>query len=111
MLHVGFVNRQDACLQGSLATVPLFIDRPYPNPIEVTAFTQQGTATPGSGADYFDQSTLVTIAPGDTEALIEIVTLQDDLAEGTEVFTLQLINAVNAELTNTLATVQIIDDD
>ena len=71
--------------------------------------TEDGTAK--AGEDYTAVSGSLTFAPGKTERVVEVPTLDDPLDEGSETFTLRLSGAVNASLADPDAVGTITNDD
>jgi hypothetical protein len=72
------------------------LSEPSDQPISVTYSTSSATAT--SGADYSGTSGTLTFAPGQTTRTILVRTIDDAVAEPTETFTVNLSNAVNANI-------------
>ena len=77
--------------------------------VRVNYSTVDGSAR--SGSDYQGRSGSLTFAPGESEKTVEIPLLSDSLAEGNEVFFLELSGAVDAAITTTSAVATIQDDD
>lgn len=97
--------------EGEAAQIMLTLSEASTDEVKVTAFTREGSATAGPDQDFYGQTTEVTFAPGETEAMIDVTTLQDDLVEGDEDFSVVLINPVNAQIGTGSAAVVIQDDD
>ena len=64
-----------------------------------------------AGLDYAATDGTLAFGAGDTVKTIEVEILDDDEAEGTEAFTVELSNAQNATLLNAVGTATIVDDD
>jgi len=77
--------------------------------VTVVYNTANGTAT--SGSDYTATSGTLTFAPGETSKLITIALTGDTTKESNETFTINLTNAVNAELPTSPFTATIANDD
>jgi hypothetical protein len=76
--------------------------------------TSDGPAGPGgatAGADYTGKSGTLDIPAGSTQEQIGVTILQDDLYEGSEVFTIDLSNPANASLTDAQGQGTIIEDE
>lgn len=71
--------------------------------------TAAGTAAAGS--DFEPRQGTVVIAPGDTQATIDILVLGDQIVEIDETFVLHLANVVGARPTDPLGEATILDDD
>ena len=72
--------------------------------------TEEGTAR--AGADYQEPASgEVTLAPGARESVIVVRTLPDQVEEGSERFTVRLIDVANATLGTAAATGTILGDD
>ena len=71
--------------------------------------TIDGTAT--AGADYTTTSGTLSFTPGQTTKRVEVPTLEDDEAEETETFTVQLSAPSGATVADGTGTGTIIDDD
>ena len=69
---------------------------------------------PVAGTDYVNQTYTVTFPAGETTQTITVMTLEDSLREGTEVFSATLSNPVGDDFSigaTSTATVKIEDDD
>jgi beta-glucanase (GH16 family) len=76
----------------------------------VTLVTQAGTAETNADFKVVGGGQLV-FAPNETKKTLAITVIGDEFREGDETFTLTLLNAVNAEVGQTTATITIRDDD
>ncbi|GMG84295.1 hypothetical protein LNKW23_35100 [Paralimibaculum aggregatum] len=91
-----------------IAALTLTLDRPSDSPVSVTVQTLAGSA---DAADFRPVSEVVVFAPGETEAVVSVEILDDDLVEGPETFTLALSGAEGATIADASATVTILSDD
>lgn len=97
-------------VEGGTVTLDVALGFAAAEDVTVSVATADGTAT--AGDDYVAVSETVTIPAGSTRASVSVVTLDDDLEEGTETFTVTISDPVNATLgAPVTATVQIIDND
>ncbi len=94
---------------GGQLTVTISLSQPADNLVTVNVATADGTAT--APDDYLSVSTQVTFAPGFTSQQISVTIVDDGLAEGNEVFTVNLSGASGAPIASGAATVTIIDND
>ncbi len=77
--------------------------------VSVSYYTQQSTAKAGS--DYIAESGVLTFAPGETQAFVEVDVVNDDIAEERERVLFKLENAEGAEIFDAVASGWINDDD
>lgn len=77
--------------------------------VTVSWATAAGTAT--AGMDFVSASGTLSFPAGVTSAVISVPVIGDTLVESNETLTLELSDAVNADLPDTSATVTILDDD
>ncbi|MEL7266674.1 MAG: Calx-beta domain-containing protein, partial [Planctomycetota bacterium] len=95
------------------STVPVRIEPPSPNPIEITVETQNlvshGGAT--SGADYVALTDTFTIPANSESFEIPIEILDDSETETDELFGLQIVGISGALVGNQISRVTIIDDE
>ncbi|MFN3707336.1 carbohydrate binding domain-containing protein [Microcella sp.] len=97
-------------VEGGTVTLDVVLGFATGDDVTVAVDTADGTAT--AGDDYVAVSETVTIPAGSTRASVSVTTIDDDLAEDTETFTVTISDPVNATLGTTVtATVQIIDND
>ncbi|MGY6497476.1 MAG: Calx-beta domain-containing protein, partial [Microcella sp.] len=97
-------------VEGGTVTLDVALGFAASDDVTVAVDTADGTAI--AGEDYVAVSETVTIPAGSTRASVSIATIDDDLEEGTETFTVTISDPVNATLgTSVTATVQIIDND
>ena len=97
--------------EGGTAQVVIRLDRPSVK--EVTVFWSVTDGTAGSG-DHSGPSApqAITFTAGETEKTVEVATVQDEVSEGDETFTVTLSDPSGATLgQNSSATVTIADDD
>ncbi len=91
------------------ASVPVNLSASSASIVTVDFQTQDGSAT--AGLDYTGGTGTVTFNPGETSKSINVPILDDMSIEGTENFTVQLSNAVNALISDGSGLVTINDDD
>ena len=77
--------------------------------ISASYATSDGTAS--AGADYVADSGTLTFAPGETDHVISVSILDDNLDEPDETFVLRLVSPANATLGSGESVVTILDDD
>ncbi len=77
--------------------------------VSVSYYTQQSTAKAGS--DYITESGVLTFAPGETQAFVEVDVVNDNIAEEQERVLFKLENAEGAEIFDAVASGWINDDD
>ena len=97
--------------EGLAATLTVRLSTASGQSVTVYVATSDGTAT--ASVDYGPPAAPAVFAPGQTEALISIPTIDDSIDEEDETFTVAIASAQNATIaTNTLpATVTITDGD
>ena len=96
--------------EGGTAEFTVTLSSAATGAVTVSYATVDGTAT--AGADYTTTSGMLTFeVNGDRTQRVEVPTLEDDEAEETETFTVQLSGATGATLTDGVATGTILDDD
>lgn len=82
---------------------------------EVVASFTTVDGTSGSsalaGLDYVAQTGTVVFEPGQTEAIVVVEVIADDLVEETEIFEIELSDAFNGVLLDSVGVVTILDDD
>lgn len=79
------------------------------NEVTDTFGTANGAAAQGS--DYFAANGTLVFAPNETVKLVQVAIINDFIAEAAENFFLNLSNPVNATVTASQATINILDDD
>jgi len=89
--------------------VTVSLASPSDQQVTVVYNTANGTATAGS--DYTAASGTLTFAPGETSKLITVALIGDSTVEPNETFTINLTDAVNAELPTSPFTATIANDD
>ncbi len=97
--------------EGGTARVTISLDRPSANDVTVRWSVADGTA---GGGDHGGPSAPqeVTFRPGETEKVVEVATVQDEVHEGDEDFTVTLSSPSGAKLgQESSATVTVEDDD
>jgi hypothetical protein len=82
----------------------------YGLPVTVTYATADGTATSADG-DYQPVSRSVTIAPGETSAVVTVNVVGDRKVENDETFSIVLSTPVNATLVKATGVATIVNDD
>ena len=95
--------------EGETATFAVTLNRASDRAVTAQFGTADGTAV--AGADYTARSGTLTFAPGSTREAIAVRTLDDDVDEQDETFTVTLSNAVGADLDDATATGTIADND
>ena len=101
---------QDAeVTEGGIAAFTVTLSSSSEVPVTVSYETIDGTAT--AGADYTTTSGTLSFTPGQTTKRVEVPTLEDDEAEETETFTVQLSAPSGATVADGTGTGTIIDDD
>ena len=66
------------------------LDAPATTPVTVNYFTANSTAIGKQRNDYIYDSGTLTFAPGETVMTVPVQVVDDTVAEGTEVFTMNL---------------------
>ncbi len=97
--------------EGGTAQVTVGLDRPSAQDVTVRWSVTDGTA---GGGDHSGPSApqTITFTAGETEKTVEVATVQDEVSEGDETFTVTLSDPSGATLgQNSSATVTIADDD
>ena len=96
--------------EGGIASFEVTLSSAPTRTVTVAYRTVDGTAV--AGADYTTTSGMLTFeVNGDRTQRVEVPTLEDDEAEETETFTVQLSGATGATLTDGVATGTILNDD
>ena len=98
-----------ALTEGDTATFEVTLSGESGLPVTVEYLTSDGTAV--AGFDYTSGEGTLRFEPGEMTKTIPVETLQDDLAEATESFTVQLSAASGATLADGTGTASITDDD
>lgn len=94
---------------GSLIiSVPVTLSSPASTAVTVRIGTNSGSATI---ADFQPSARTLKIAAGNTQAAFSVKILGDTLVEGTESFTVELVQAIGADVPRTTGTVTIWDND
>ena len=91
-------------------TFPLRLSAPSGLPVEVSAFTKNGTAQAGSDYNALP-ATKVTFKPGVTTAKVTVTLRGDKMFESDETFIVVLTKSVNATLKNKSGVGTIVNDD
>ena len=101
---------QDAeVTEGGIAAFTVTLSSSSEVPVTVSYETIDGTAT--AGADYMTTSGTLSFTPGQTTKRVEVQTLEDDEAEETETFTVQLSAPSGATVADGTGTGTITDND
>ena len=101
---------QDAeVTEGGIAAFTVTLSSSSEVPVTVSYETIDGTAT--AGADYTTTSGTLSFTPGQTTKRVEVPTLEDDEAEETETFTVQLSAPSGATVADGTGTGTITDND
>ncbi|HEX7154560.1 MAG TPA: Calx-beta domain-containing protein [Thermoanaerobaculia bacterium] len=96
--------------EGDFKTLEVFADGKIVKPIQATFVVSNGTAQ--RGVDFTEPSYVtVTLNNAFQPGWITVKTLDDELAEAEETFTVTLVSAEGAEITRATATVTIQDND
>lgn len=96
--------------EGSVAaTVTVNLSATSTETVNVTVFTQQGTAN--RRVDYYGLSRTLSFAPGETSKNVSVVLVDDDVEEPSESFIVRIAEAENANIVDDRATITIMDDD
>ncbi len=96
--------------QDGFANFVIRLDAPATAPVTVNYRTDNSTASYTS--DYVFNSGALTFAPGETVKTVSVQIDDDFVAEGTEVFTMDLSSpSANATIARASATATIIDND
>ncbi|HSW04695.1 Calx-beta domain-containing protein [Aquabacterium sp.] len=93
------------------ATFVVQLDAPSQNEVRVSYQTDIGSATYGGNADYIYRSEQLVFAPGETTKTVNVPITPDTVAEGTEVFWLDLYSPVNATVAQKYTPALVIDND
>ena len=93
----------------TVVNVPVSLSRPATTIVTMTWTTTAGTATVGS--DYVGASGTLTFDPGETEKVIAIAIVGDTVVEPDEMFSVRLGTVTGADVTRSIATVTIRNDD
>lgn len=87
----------------------VMLDRPTSQAVMVNFQTQDGSAIAGS--DYHASTGTLTIGPGQLLGSVNVMTVNDDISESQEFFSLTLSNSVNGTLADAIGVATILDDD
>ena len=108
-LSISDLEVTESDLGSSNAVFTVNLSEASSKPISIDFSTVDGTAV--AGVDYTAKSGTLTFAPGETSQTIEIPITEDNLDELTEAFSIELTNPVNVTVTDSDATVTILDND
>ncbi len=103
------IDDAPAVNEGDTATFEVTLSGESGLPVTVEYVTSDGTAV--AGLDYTQTSGTLRFEPGEMTMTIPVQTLQDELAEATETFTVRLSAPTGATVANGTGTASIIDDD
>jgi len=92
-----------------LANFEITLSAPSQKTVTVTATTQSGTATGNS--DFAAGAVTFSLLPGQTSVTFIVPIMGDTVPEGTEDFSLNLSNPINATIAKAQGVATIIDDD
>ena len=95
--------------EGGTAEFEVRLDRTSGAAVSVSYATRDGTAAAGS--DYEASSGTLSFAPGESRKTISVATIEDEVPEGTERFTVHLSESQGATLESDTGTATIVDDD
>lgn len=96
-------------VEGQTATFTVKLDRVSNETVTVYYSTASGTAA--SSSDFYSTSGYLTFSPGTTSKTVNVYTVDDSTSESTETFTLNLSNAVNADIADNSGRGTINDND
>ena len=100
--------------EGDTASFVVTLSLPVESPVEVSFQTAQGSALPGTGNDYLTNSGTLTFSPGKSlQRTIEVTTVEDELSEAEETFTVSLTlnSAIDGLTLGTASATGTIEDD
>ncbi|WP_156507753.1 retention module-containing protein, partial [Halioglobus sp. HI00S01] len=100
----------DIVVEGDTAQLVVSLSRAIEEEVTVDFVSADGTAIEVNG-DYLGTSGTLTFAPGDTELVINVVTLDDAEDEASENMFIDLSNPTNAEIEDPQGRVTIRDND
>lgn len=80
-------------------------------PVRVEYATRNGSAQAGENADYLETNGSLSFPAGTTSASVSVSLVDDQVAEATESFRLELSSAENATIADASGTATIFDDD
>ena len=103
------IDDAPALTEGDTATFEVTLSGESGLPVTVEYLTSDGTAV--AGLDYTSGEGTLQFEPGEMTKTIPVETLQDDLAEATETFTVRLLTPSGATLADGTGTASITDDD
>lgn len=95
--------------QTGIARIRVRLSTPSTSPVTARYVTKNGTAV--GGMDYVENAGELLFAPGTTLLELPVLILHDEVDEPDEYFEIQLSNAENSDLLDSLARVTILDDD
>ncbi len=95
--------------EGGVATFTVSLTSPSAVQVSASFATASGTAL--QGIDYTGTGGIVTFAPGQTTQTIQVTTLPDQIAEGSETFFVNLTNISGAVPVDPTGVGTILDDD
>ena len=95
-------------LEGSSLQFTVSLDGSSDGPVSVAYRTSDGSAV--AGADYGAVAGMLTFAPGDGTATIEVQLFEDGIVEGDESFEIHLSSPSNAMIATPVATGTILDE-
>ena len=101
--------------EGDTASFVVTLSLPVASAVAVSFQTAQGSALPGTGNDYLTHSGTLTFSPGESlQHTIEVTTVEDELSEPDETFTVTLtldseVDGLTLETASATGTIE--DDD
>ncbi len=95
----------------ALTAFLLQLSAPSSSSVSVSYQLINGTAIANNGADFLAKSETLVFAPGETTRLIPLLLTDNTIAENDESFSIDLISAVNATVSQRFSTATIIDND
>jgi hypothetical protein len=92
-------------------SIPITLSGPLANAVTFTITTTSVGGTAQDGSDYQAKTSTLTIAPGQTQVVFQVVIVNDRIAEPTETFFVQITSATGAPVAKGTGTVTIVDND
>ncbi|QFU76901.1 retention module-containing protein [Halioglobus maricola] len=100
----------DEVIEGATGTLIVSLSRAVEEEVTVDFVSADGTAIEVNG-DYLGTSGTLTFAPGETELIINVITIDDTVDEPTEFMVVNLSNAENAQIADPQGQVIIRDNE
>ena len=103
------INDAEPVVEGQAAVFTVSLSGASGDTVTVNFNTADGTAV--SGADYDPEAGTLTFNPGETSKQVIVSTVDDNVFENTEDFSVELSGAVNAMISDPTGVGQILDND